>query len=306
MAQEQISLNDILSDEPKKPEAPAPEPAEPAAAAPEANDEAKAADEQRREDYKSRRTKARDKEAIAQGKVRDPDTGQFVSPKETPAAAAPEPKVEPAAAPAAAEPAKPAAPAQEFTEKERAFMRAAQEERRKRQELESRLAALESGKPAEPAKTFWDDPEGALARQKQELAQAVTGMRLQTSEGIARTRYTDFDAKAAVFAELAQTTPGLVQQMVASMDPAEFAYKTAANHIAIKEAGGIEELKKKIEADTEARVRAKIEAELKAKAEELAAQRAALPPTLSDARATGGATKPVWNGPPSMSSILND
>ena len=296
---EQIPMDSILSEDKPTPPATTEAPVE---TSPEADAEAKAAaDEQRREEYKSKRTKARDKEAIAQGKVRDPDTGQFVAPDKVAAltpAATEAPKVE----------AKPAvtAPAQEFTEKEKAFLRAAQEERAKRQALEQRLAAMEAAKPKEAEKAFWDDPEGAIAKQKREFEQQILSMRLGTSEQIARSRYADFDEKVAKFTELANTTPGLAQQMFAHPDPATFVYQTAKNHIELQQAGGIEEMRAKIERETAARVRAEVEAELNAKVAALAKAKADLPPSLSSARAVGDATKPVWGGPPSMKSILED
>ena len=306
MAQEQLLMTDILSDEPpKKPEpveAPAPDAAAPAP------DEAAAAEKQAREDsYKSKRRQAREKEAIAQGKVRDPATGQFVAPPP----AAPEAKgAEPSATATpeakAADPAKAAAPQQEFTEKERAFLRAAQEERQKRQELEKRLAAIEAAAPKEPAKTFWDDPEAALKANQDAIRSEVTNARLQMAEFHARQRHTDFDEQIATFSELVKQTPGIVPQWLAAPDPAEFAYRLGKNHRELQEVGGIEQMRAKIERETAARVRAEVEAELRAKADALAKDRAALPPSLSDAKATGGASKPVWGGPPSMTSILND
>ena len=307
---EQQSLESILSDEKPAPREPA-APAAPAAEKPMPEipvlGDTPLPEQPKIERPVSRRVAARDKEQRAQGRERDPETGQYVKVEDkaepAPAAAAPAKEVAPAAPSVPAPPA-PVAPPQEFTEKEKAFLRAAQEERGKRQELERRLAAIEAAKPQEPAKTFWDDPEAAIAKQKQELQQAVVGMRLQTAEGIARARYPDFDAKVAVFSELAMSTPGLGQQMLAAPDPAEFAYRTAANHMAIKEAGGVEALLAKKEAETRAKVRIEIEAELKAKAEELAKDRAALPPSLSDARSTGAASRQVWSGPPSLEEIL--
>ena len=305
--QQQLSLDSILSDEKPAPREPA-TPAAPAAEKPMPDipvlGDSPLPEQQKIERPISRKVAARDKEQLAQGRVRDPETGQYVKVEEKP-----EEPAKAATPPAKEEPAKPAAPVhaapqQEFTEKEKAFLRAAQEERSKRQELERRLAAIEAAKPQEPAKTFWDDPEAALAKQKQELQQAVIGMRLQTAEGIARARYPDFDAKVAVFSELAMSTPGLGQQMLQASDPAEFVYRTAANHMAIKEAGGVEALLAKKEAETRAKVRTEIEAELKAKAEELAKDRAALPGSLSDARSTGAANRQVWSGPPSLEDIL--
>lgn len=309
MANEQLSLNDILSDEKPKPEAEPAAPAEPAAAAEPDAAAKEAAEEQRREDYKSKRNKARDKEAIAQGKVRDPDTGQFVSPKEGAPAA-----VAPAAAPAAAaEPAKPVAPPQqEYTDKEKAFLRGMHEERSKRQELERRLAAIEGGKTqpgaaTEPPKTFWDDPQAALEKNKKETEQVVLNATLRVSESIARSRHADFDEKVAVFREiLSKAGPNaqvLASDWLASPDPAMYAYNLGKNHLEFQQVGGLDALKDKIKKETEAEVRTKIEAELKAKGDALEAERAALPPSLSDARA-GATSRPVWSGPPSMADIL--
>lgn len=243
----------------------------------------------------SRKQAHRDKEQESQGRVRDPDTGQY-APKEA----------EPAKAePVKVEPVKPVvAPQQEFTEKEKAFQRAMMEERGKRQALEARLAAIEAVKPpasTEPAKTFWDDPEAALAKHRSEIKQEAISARLQTAEFIARQKHTDFDAKIEVFSTVLQQTPGLYQQFIAAPDPAEFAYNIGKNHMELQEAGGIPELRAKIAAET----RLQIEAELKVKAEALAKERAALPPSLSEARSTG-VNKPVWGGVPSMDSILHD
>jgi hypothetical protein len=314
MAGEQLSLSDILSDEkPKEPEAPAPAAPAEAPAAPDAA--AVDAEEQRREDYKSKRNKARDKEAIAQGKVRDPDTGQFVSPKDAPAAPAKAPEAK-AEEPAKAAPAAPAAPAaapqQEFTDKEKAFLRAAQEERQKRQALEQQLAALRSGQaqpgtPPAPKKTFWDDPDGALAQHSQTVEQTVVNARLNVAETIARSQHPDFDEKVAVFREiLTNAGPNaavIAQQWLAAPDPAMFAFNMGKNHMELKQVGNLDALRDKITKETEARVRATVEAEFKAKEEALAKERAALPPSLSDARA-GSSNRVVWEGPPPMADIL--
>ena len=289
-----MDMDDILSDAPppKTEEAPVVETT--------AEPDKTASDEARKEEYKSKRERARDKEAEAQGKVRDPNTGQFVSPDKLPKEEKPEPaKVEEPAK--AAEPAKPVQ--EEMTPKERAAFAKAADETRKRQALEVRLRELEAKQSAEPAKTFWDDPEGALNKQKQEVQQAVVSATLRTSETIARSRYKDFDEKVALFGELAQTTPGLAQQMLSAADPAEFAYRTAANHKALQDAGGMDQLLAKREEETRIKVRAEIEAELKAKSAALEKERAALPGSLSEAPSKGS-NRPVWNGPTAMDDIL--
>src|SRR3990167_9959451 len=298
---QQLSMADILSgEEPAKVEAP------PVPAAKEPLDIPVLGDKPLPEEAKverprSRKQAHRDKEQEAQGRVRDPETGQYVSKvaSEVPpvvAKAEPEP-----------EPAKPAvvAPQQEFTDKEKAFLRTAQDERGKRQAVERELAEVRAKLPKEEPKTFWDDPEAALQRQKEELRQENLNTRLKTAELIARQRHPDFDEKIAVFGKVMEQTPGLHVQWLSALDPAEFAYQLGKNHQELKEAGDLPALRAKIEKETEVKVRARIEAELKAKAEALAKDRAALPPSLSEAKSTG-VNKPVWSGPTSFDSILHD
>lgn len=296
---DQMSLDGILNDE-------KPAPREPAESAPEPQAQPKDPVEKQTaernpepvEKAQSRKRAWQEKEQLAQGRVRDPETGQF-APKvektepaaETPAAAAEAPK------------AAVAVPQQEFTDKEKAFLRAAQEERGKRQELERRLAAMEATKATEPPKQFWDDPEGAIKAQQAQMQQIATDARIQTAEMISRQAHPDFEEKLAIFAQIVQSAPHVASQAMQQPNPAEFAYQLAKNHMQIQEAGNIDQLRAKIEKETEARVRTQIEAELKAKADALARERAALPPSLSDARSSG-TNRAVWGGPTSLDNIL--
>jgi hypothetical protein len=296
---EQMSLDNILDGSEK----PAPAAEAPAADAPAVQ----------AEPVSSTRREHRRKELEAQG--RDPDTGQFTKKED----AAPEVKAEPAkeAAPAKVEEKAPpvkaeAAPQQEMTAKEKAAFAGLADERRKRQELERRLAELTTQAPAkaapaattEPAKTFWDDPEGFLAQERQKTQQAVLSTRLQTAELIARQRHQDFDEKVNKFNEIVQSNPVLVQKWLASPDPAEFAYQTAKGVMEIEAAGGLQEAIAKARAEE----RTKMAAEFKEKAESAtaaaAAQRAALPPSLSDVKGHGGGAQRVFAGPTSLDNIL--
>lgn len=302
------SLADVLNEKPTEKEEQAPEPkAEAPAEARAEPDKGLAADGQPRTENRRREHQKREWEA--QG--RDPETGQFVAkpkqdeaPKEPAKETKQEAKHEEKPAP---KPAETKAPAQELTEKERAAFAAAADERRKRQELERRLEALERSqqKPAEPKKAFWDDPEGALKANEQSLREVQVQTRLQTSEIIARSKYQDFDEKIAVFAEMVEKNPALGAQFVQQAHPAEYAYQAAKNHQEMQQAGGLEGLRKKIEEETAARVRAEVEAEYRKREEEAARQRAAIPPSLSDVRGgTGTRAAPVWGGPPSLEEVL--
>lgn len=300
------TLDDVLADKPVTTEVPK-EPAEPAEPGPKAEpDKGLAADGQPRTENRRREHQKREWEA--QG--RDPATGQFVKKDTQEAPKEPEKKSEaPKAEPAkAAEPAKPAAPPQEeMTPRERAAFAKAADETRKRQALEQELAQLRSGqpaKPAEPAKTFWDNPDAALKSQQQQLATERVNIRLQTAEMIARSRYTDLDEKLEIFRGLVQQNPGLVQPWITAADPAEYAYRLAKNHQELQAVGGLEEMRKKIADETAAKVRAEEEAKYKAKLEEHERQRAALPPTLSDVRGASTGKAAVWGGPTPLSDVL--
>ena len=99
------------------------------------------------------------------------------------------------------------------------------DERRKRQELESRLRELEP--PDEEAPDPTDDPEGyeKHLRQKWEKEQwekTATQSRERMIE-----RHSDYEEKERHFMVLAQGDPDLVRQMNESHDPAAFAYEQA-------------------------------------------------------------------------------
>lgn len=305
---EQITMDDILDEKPKEIKETVKEGVKEVQQEKPVQVETKAAE-------LSIRGRHRDKEQDSQGRVRDPETGQYVEKKQE---VKPEIKAEVKEEKKEerldkqelkSEEKKPAAPQQEFTDKEKAFLRAAEEERRKRQELERRLAELEAKSKAPPEsketpKGFWDDPEGVLqanfAKIREDVSREIIASRLNTSEIMARKKYDDFDDKVKVFGEIMQRTPGLYQHWINTPDPAEYAYSLAKQHIDLQEAGSIPELREKIEKE----VRLKVEQELKDKAEALVKERAAIPPSLGEAQSKGG-NKVVWGGPPSFEDILH-
>jgi hypothetical protein len=252
------------------------------------------------ERVKSARHELRERElearAEGEGKVRDPATGQFVAKEEKKEEPKPEVKEEP----------KP--PKEEFSAKEKALLYAAQEERRKRQELEQQLAQYrqQPQTPQEAPKPFWEDPDGAVAQYqktieatKAEFAQNFFKQKLEFTEELARVKYPDYNEVVEVFKEVAQQAPGLVQQCMTSQNPAEFAYKLGKHHKEMRDVGSIEEYKKKAEKE----LRVKIEAEMKEKYEKEMKARQELVPSLSDARSTQ-ANKAVWGGPTPLDNIL--
>lgn len=213
------------------------------------------------------------------------------TPQATPEPQAIEPQIqnEPAAAPVVK---------QEMTDKERAFMAAAKDERNKRQELERRLQEIEAQQ--NPPKEFWEAPEERLQQFEARIQHNVLVSKMDISENLARSRYQDFDEKVGVFKELLENTPGLIQQFTSALDPAEFAYRTSANYMKVRDAGSIDGMRSKIEAE----VRAKVEAEYREK--ELAREKklGSIPNSVSNITGSGASSSPVWNGPTPLDSVL--
>jgi len=239
----------------------------------------------------------RDKEQEAKGYVRDRVTGQYL-PKEPVKEIVKEP-VKEVVKEAVKTPER-----DEYSPREKAAFAKAADETRKRQALERELGEL---KKKETEKPFFEDPDGALARQRQDFENKLNfsaiSTKVQTSESIARSRYPDYDEKFAVFSQMVQEAPYLAEQAFSSPDPGEFAYKTAKMQKDLQDAGGAEQLRSKMEAELKARIRAEIEGEYKKREEELKTQREELPGSLTDVPSKG-VNRPVWGGPTSLDAIL--
>lgn len=173
---------------------------------------------------------------------------------------------------------------------------ALEDERRKRQELEQRLA--QQTQPEKPG--FWEQPEQHL-QQVEQRAQAIAfKSKLDVFADMAAAKYQDLDQRIAEFDELVARTPGLWQQMMSARNPIEFAYSTAKNHAEYQAAGSVEGMRAKIESE----MRAKIEAEFSAKAAAEAKKRDAIPQTLTDVPSGGAPREAEFTGPTPLNAIL--
>lgn len=196
---------------------------------------------------------------------------------------------------------------QEMTAKERALLAKAQDEINKRQRLEHELAQLKaSQQPAEPQKSFYEDPDGVLKQVEtrigemgQQFQQQFIQQRIAAAELVARGRHADFDECVPIFGELLKTTPGLYQQWIQSQDPAEFAYMAGKNTKMIREAGSLDAIRQQVEKE----LRAKLEKEFKEREAALQKTREAIPDSLSTAR-SASPPRVSWAGPSSLDSIL--
>lgn len=169
---------------------------------------------------------------------------------EAPAAIEPEqptgetPAVEAEAAPPAAE-----APKEVPQPSDHVPVRALQEERRKRQDLEKQLAEMKQAQPAEVRPNLFEDPDSWEKALDARLEQRLASVRQESEqkfltlvEQAAKARHADFDDVAMVFAQAAQVTPGLVEEARNAPDPAEFIYRAGLNLKRVQEAGSIEAL----------------------------------------------------------------
>jgi hypothetical protein len=177
--------------------------------------------------------------------------------------------------------------------------KALQEERRKRQELEARIAEYEArlATPPQPAPDIWEDTQGWQQNFGQEVVgsavqQATLNARLDMSEMMVRQAQPDFEDKKAAFIDMMREMPGLQQKALADPHPWQFAYNYVANHQRMQELSAVNVT------ELEAKLREQIKAEL-------AAQAPATPPvpeTLADAQSARGSSAPL--AVPSLDDIL--
>lgn len=161
---------------------------------------------------------------------------------------------------------------------ERVPMAAVIAERRKRQELERRIAEYERAQqPAQP-QSFYEAPDEFVnqveARATQRLHAAL--------EAQAREVYQDYDEVFNELNEYAQDNPACVPQIMNSPNPALAAYKFGKQLRELKEMQDPAAYRQKIEAE----VRTKLEAEYLARDEAKRKAAEAVPPDLSAVRSS--------------------
>ncbi|MBI5136898.1 MAG: hypothetical protein HZA24_06115 [Nitrospirae bacterium] len=113
-------------------------------------------------------------------------------------------------------------------------VRALIEERRKRREAEQQLAALAAPLPGEggfaasggfAGPAGWAGHGAAAPPVPPQLPPHVEDARMEGAEHAARSRHADFDHKLDAFTRAALARPALIQEMRASADPGEYAYR---------------------------------------------------------------------------------
>lgn len=217
----------------------------------------------------------------------------------------PETTGEQEAEPVKAEPAEPAPPAEPQKDPVKpppdyVPKAALHDERRKRQELEARLKALESKETPEPKVGLLDDPDKweqqlqmHVQREVERVRHETQGQLLNFLEAQMREKHADFDEVAAVFAEQAKQFPSLVQEALSSSNPVQYAYDAGRKLKLLSEAGDLDAL---------------LERERKKAREEALAESSAKEPPESLTEITGARSAPSrkWSGPKPLGEILSN
>ncbi len=122
----------------------------------------------------------------------------------------------------------------------KALRTAMQEERRKRQDLEARIA--KQAESATPKKDFFEDPEGALNERDAKLRAESDERFFKLCERSAKARHADYDEVVSRFFEDAKDDPALAHQVYSQVrsadDPAQFLYNAAKIRSELKSVGG--------------------------------------------------------------------
>lgn len=175
-------------------------------------------------------------------------------------------------------------------------LKALEDERRKRQELEQRLEQ----QPKQEAPDPLDDPDGF--RQYQDNARLND--RIEISVEIAREMHEDFDSVHEVFMEEAAKNPVLAQAAMQSKAPGIHIYREGKRLAKAREIGDPDEYaNRKVQEATKAL--ATELAELKAQINN-AQKRDSIPTTLADQRSVGGMSNPKQPEHTPLHAVLDD
>jgi hypothetical protein len=186
------------------------------------------------------------------------------------------------------------------------------EERRKRQELEARVAEYErhlqslQQQPQQPPHipSVYEDENGfadglmqtAVLQARQQLLpevqQQIATMRVEIAREMMRGAHPDFDEVEKVYLELSQTNPALRQWVGQQPNPVRAAYEYAKKHQEVQKLGSL---------DIEAIKQAAVQEYLAQNAPAPAPQQ--IPTSLADSQSARGSSAGAW-APPSLDDIL--
>jgi len=166
-------------------------------------------------------------------------------------------------------------------------MSALKAEREKRQRLEQLQQSAEKPERPDP----YEDPDGAAAFDRTQFEQALLNNKVEVSIALSEATITDFsevmgkddDGNFAAWEAYRVKNPHVVQAMLASPNPAQFAYNVLKRERIAEEIGDPVAYREKMRAQIEQELRA----ELEAKAAQTSNVSADIPETLAGEQSVG-------------------
>ncbi len=182
-------------------------------------------------------------------------------------------------------------------------VKAMQEERKKRQELERQLAQLRQQQQKPPPDVI-QDPEGFRQHIQSDLRSQLENERVNMSAAWAKRQYQDYESVMETWFQLTADNPVLYAQATKQDLPADWAYQHAKRHLLLQEIGDPTQYRQKLESELEAKLREKFEAEYAAKAPRAPVSVPA--PSLANATSSGrlSTAEPAWGGPTPLTKLL--
>lgn len=178
-------------------------------------------------------------------------------------------------------------PAEEKPELPQVPIASLHDERRKRQELERRLAAMEQQKQQTPAPDPIEDPEGFMSHQDAVRQSERLQDRILMSEQIMRTNVGDDEYEKAqdAFAAEVETNPALAVELRTHPNPAKFAFDTGKAALERQEIGNPREFAARQVEEALAKQKATMAEEITRQVQEQLAK--LVPKSLADAKSEG-------------------
>lgn len=179
-------------------------------------------------------------------------------------------------------------------------------ERRKRQELEARIAQMERQREETPAPDPIDDPEGYVSHQDQKRQAERLQDRIAMSEQLVRTQVgeEEYIKAETAFADEVQRNPALAVELRNHPNPAKFAYDTGKAALDRQEIGDPREFAAKQVKEALAKQEASIADTVAKQVQEQLEK--FMPKSLADnaSAETRSTQTPAFEGPTPLGSIL--
>lgn len=191
-----------------------------------------------------------------------------------------------------------------FSEREKAFLAKANDEKSKRQELQKELDSLRA-EPKEPEKVPdpVEDPEAYANYIESKNAASQFATRISVSQELMRQLHDDYDEKEALFTQLAKDDPTLVAGLNKATNPAKFAYDMAVKHERMSQYDNFEDAVSAQVAKQVETIKEQLKAEFEKSYEAKLKEATSLPP--SGAKGSQGSDSTV-PGEESLTDILGN